>query len=566
VKEAFGPNGRAYRPLLGLAFVASAATILWLNRGTTYWIDSLSWVLLSPDLDLETALRPHEGHFVLVPRLVYKVLLELFGTAYLPLRLVGLAALWACVLAVFAFARKRVPAHVALAPCAVLLFFGSDMLHVLADNAFTVDLALACGVGALLALERQDRRGYVAACVLLCLGILTYTVALAFLAAAAVALLLGADRWRRIWVVAVPAAIYLAWLVWTRQQGVDSGDTGASAENVLLIPSWSFQSLSAVLAALSGLDFDFEGQGPTALAGTVLALAALAALLWRFSRRAAPATLWVAAAVPFALWSLQALTANGFRFPDSPRYLLPGAVAALLLASEAARGVRWSRPALIGLYALAVAGLATNLYLLDRAAGDLRDRYAPQVRVAFGALDVAGRSALPRFETPTVGEESIIPGGQSPLTFAFDRVLEADRSPVAAYRRVAARYGSLGYSVARIEAQDEGLRAQADAVLVAALGIAPAAGAPAEVGQCVLARAGAGGIVAAPLPPGGAVLQAAQPAGELAVRRFADAVAVPLGPVAADTPVVLRVRRDELADRPWVATIPAASLRFCSLR
>ncbi len=71
----------------------------------------------------------------------------------------------------------------ALAPCLVLLVFGSDSLHVLTGNGFTVVGALGCGIGALLALERDDRGGDLGACALLCLGLATYTVALAFVAA-----------------------------------------------------------------------------------------------------------------------------------------------------------------------------------------------------------------------------------------------------------------------------------------------------------------------------------------------------------------------------------------------
>ncbi|MBK5218422.1 MAG: hypothetical protein JJE35_01350, partial [Thermoleophilia bacterium] len=329
------------------------------------------------------------------------------------------------------------PAFVALLPCVVLLFFGADMLHVLVDNAFTVDLALACGIGALAAFERDDRRGRLAACGLLCLGILTYTVALAFLVAVAVAILLGDDRRRRIWVAAIPAALYLAWWVWARQLDIDS-DSTASAGNALLVPAWSFQSLS-----LRG--------------------------------RPLPRGLCAVAAVPLTLWVLGALTANEFRSPDNARYLMPGAIAVLLVAAEAAHGVRWSRGPLLALLALAVAGLGTNAYLLDQASGDLRNRFAVQERAA----------TRPYFEVPTVGAESIILGGQSPLAFPFEQIAESGRSPVEAYREVAERYGSLGFSPAQIEAQSEGVRAQADAVLVAALGLATAPGAPAAAaGGC----------------------------------------------------------------------------------
>lgn len=558
------PGSRASRLSLGLAMLGSGIAILWLNRGTTFWVDEIAWVLQSPDLGLEDAVRPHEGHLVFVTHLIYKASLELFGTAYLPMRLLGLAALWATVVGVFAFASRRVPAVVALAPCLVLLVFGSDMLHVLVGNAFTIDLALACGVGALLALERDDDRGWVLACALLCLGVLTYTVALAFVVAAGVAALLRDDRPRRLWVAAIPAVLWLGWWLWARTQGFDSADA-AAVENALLFPSWSFASLGHVLGALSGLDFDFGGTEATAQAGPALALLALAALGWRFRRRV-PAAVLVVAAVPLTLWAMGALTANEFRAPGNGRYMLPGAVAVLLVAAEAARGLFWSRGRLLVLFAVAGAGVATNLYLLHSAGADLRDRYAVQERAAFAALDVAGGAAQGEFEVPAIGEESIIPGGQSPLTFPFGIVSETGRSAVDSYRRVVAEYGPLGYEPAELEAQGEAVRMQADALLAAALGLRQEAPPPAARGLCTIARSH-GGLAALDLPPGGAILEARGPSGELGVRRFADGGLVPLGAVPAGAPIVLRVPTDRLtATNPWMVALTAESLKVCALR
>jgi hypothetical protein len=558
------PGSRASRLSLGLAMLGSGLAILWLNRGTTFWVDELAWVLQSPELSFEDAVRPHEGHLVFVTHLVYKASLELFGTAYLPMRLLGLAALWATVVGVYAFAVRRVAPLVALAPCLVLLVFGSDMLHVLVGNAFTIDFALACGVGALLALERDDGRGRVLGCALLCIGVLSYTVALAFVVAAGVAALLRKDRPRRLWVAAVPAAIWVGWWLWTRAQGFDSTDA-ASVENVLLFPSWSFQSLGYVLGALSGLEFDFGGSEASAQAGPALALVAMAALGWRFRQRV-PAAVLVLAAVPLTLWAMGAVTANEFRAPANGRYMLPGAVAVLLVAAEACRGLAWSRARLLVLYAVALAGVATNLYLLHSAGSDLRDRYAVQERAAFAALDVAAAAAQDEFEVPTIGEESIIPGGQSPLAFPFGIVSATGRSPVDSYRRVATEYGPLGYSPAELEAQGEAVRMQADAVAVAALGLRPEPAAAATRGECTVVSS-EGGLLAVELPPGGGLLEAHAPGGELSVRRWADGGLVPLGPVAADAPIALRVPVDRLtATNPWVAALNAQSMRVCPLR
>ncbi len=162
---------------LAVAMVLAAATILWLNRGTTFWIDELVLFMDAPRLDAEEAIHPHVGHLVLTVRVAYKAVFEVFGSSYLSFRLLGVATVLLTVGLLFAYLRRRTEPYVALAPCLVLLVFGSDVLHVLAGNAFGVLLAVSCGLGALLALEREDFRGDLAACVLLCLGVLTYTVA-----------------------------------------------------------------------------------------------------------------------------------------------------------------------------------------------------------------------------------------------------------------------------------------------------------------------------------------------------------------------------------------------------
>src|SRR5919106_823286 len=113
-------------PALAVAMAAATAFALWLARDTTFTIDELVWFLTSPDLDLSQALEPHGGHLVLVTRLVYAGLLEAFGTGTEPFRILTVASLLLAVGLLFAYTAKRVGAAVALAPAAVLLFFGSD--------------------------------------------------------------------------------------------------------------------------------------------------------------------------------------------------------------------------------------------------------------------------------------------------------------------------------------------------------------------------------------------------------------------------------------------------------
>ncbi len=62
---------------------AGAAVTLYVGRGLTFTVDELVFFADSPNLDLQTALEPHGGHLTLTSRVVYKVVLEVFGSSYL---------------------------------------------------------------------------------------------------------------------------------------------------------------------------------------------------------------------------------------------------------------------------------------------------------------------------------------------------------------------------------------------------------------------------------------------------------------------------------------------------
>jgi hypothetical protein len=558
--EAWGDERRWAWGALACAMALAAALILWFGRGTTFWGDELAILMASPHFSLGEALQPHEGHLILTARVVYQILFEAFGTSYLPFRLLTLGAVLLTVGLFFAYASRRAGYLVALAPSLALLLFGSDSEHVIFGNGFIVLLAVACGLGALLALERGDRRGDAGACALLCLGVASYSVALAFVVGAAVGILLSDDRRRRIWVAAVPAALYTAWWLWSLGTG-GNGESGASAAHALLFPSWGFQSLSAALDALSGFGYQFSSAAPPPPVGPPLAVLALVALGWRLARPPIPRTLWAALAVVLALWMLQVLVYEpGWRWPDGPRYLFPVTIVVLAIAAEAAAGMNWSRAGICGLYAAALAGLAVNATELHDQAAEFRNISAVQTRAAFTGLELAGANALPHFHPrPLPGLSLPLVEEQSPLAVPFGTLPEG-RSVSREYLAVVERHGGLGYSVAELRAHGEPAEAQADAMLVDALDLKLTPAAPAVTG--VSCRKTAAGVDAR-LPRGGALLST-DGATEVAVHRFGGTT-FGVGTLEAGRPAVLRIPPDRSAV-PWLAYAPAAPLRVCALR
>ena len=99
----------------------------------------------------------------------------------------------------------------------LLLFFGSGWEEVLTAIRLPSLIAVASGLGALLALGRRELLWDVVATALLCVGVASHPTGVAFTAAAAVMVILSPapEQWKRVWVVLVPAAIFVAWyLIW----------------------------------------------------------------------------------------------------------------------------------------------------------------------------------------------------------------------------------------------------------------------------------------------------------------------------------------------------------------
>ena len=544
--------------LLGAAMAAALALILWLGRETTFSIDELVWFVGTPDLGLDDALAPHGGHLVLTSRLVYKAVLETLGSGYEPFRLLSGGAVLLTGALFFAYASRRVGKLAAFAPTLILLVFGSDHVHVLVGNGFTVLLAISCGLGALLALDRGDRRGDLGACALLCLGVLTYTVALPFVVGAAVGVLLREDRWRRIWIVAAPVALYVIWWLWALGREESSGDQ-LVLSNLLLVPSWAFQALSTALGAVTGLDYSFSGEpgSGTAGAGAFLGLVAVVALGWRLSRGRVPATLWGVLAIAISLWALQAIVPTVYRTPDTSRFLYPGAVAVLLVAVEATSGVRWTRAGLIALYAVAAVGVATNLVELRDGGREQRDLYTTSARTDLGAIELTGDRANPSFDPGDTNPPSV-------LALPFGTLADQGDA-LGDYLAAAERYGPLGYSAAEIRAQSEFGRARADAILAGAMGIELAPAGSAVSTEACRKLENPGQTVSFELPPGGVVMTADEVTGPVQIRRFGTTTGVQLGSLAPDQPTTLAAPPDDVPE-PWQVSVPVSSLRACVRR
>ncbi len=539
---------------LAVAMTVAGGLTLQLSRGTTFTVDEISWYATSPGLTLRNAFDPYLGHLVLVSRLEMRLVLDAFGPSALALRLIGLATTLLTVGLVFAYTRRRVGAVAALAPCLVLLVFGADRIHALTGNAFSDLFSVACGLAALMLVARDRTRDLAAACVLLCLGILSWSAALAFLVGCVVAIGGRSDWRRRSWVVAIPIVLYAAWWLWSR--GLAGGsDSRIVASNIFLLGSWGFQALGATTAALTGLGQQINGPGTVGPSGAGPALAVLVLLAVGISLRRRPLarSAYPPLAVLLSLWTFYALGANHLnRAPDSPRYLFPSAVALLLVGAELARRVRWTRGPLIALFAVAATGVGANYILLRQEGAFLRDVATPKVKTILGGVEAAGPNATPAglaLASATVLSE-LIPG------------TTGARPAATLYLDAADTYGGLGSAPAEVEASP--FAPAGDLALVTTLGLRlTPAPAPAP-SLCRVVPAPAGNAVFR-LPPGGAVLESRTGATSVELRRFASTFGAPVGAMPPGKPMALRTPRDNIP-APWYVSIPGGPVHVCAER
>jgi hypothetical protein len=534
------------------------AVLIWVGRGTLFSVDDLVWFMSTPDLDLEGVLEPHNGHLIATSRLVYRGVFEVFGADYAPIRVLTAVSAAGTALLLFAWMKRWLRPELALAGAALVLFLGTSYVHLIAGNGVPIQLALVTGIGALLALERGDRVGDTVACVLLCLGVFSYSIALGFPVAAAVAVIL-ARRPDRLWVPAIPVLLYGTWWIWAQGRPDTTGEE-TELLNVLLAPAFGFEMLASALGSLTGLDYEFaaeqvrsEFDTTAPVAGRALALGAVIAFAWHARRARMPAAAWVALGYLVTLFVLGSLTSDAGSPPNASRFVLFTSAGILLVAAAAAGGVRWSRGGTIAVGVVAACGIATNVSLLLDGGEFRRDADAAQLRAELTGAELAGAHAV---DQPDL---SAVAGGSAFVNFPFTV------APPSDYVAATERYGRFGYSPGELRAGPEELRARTDAMLLALYGTSltryrenrlPAG--------CERQRASAGSPLAFELPDRGAVIETSAPAAAVRMRRFADETGTQIGVLEPRVPAEITVPSDAAPD-PWYVDVDASSALICPL-
>jgi hypothetical protein len=547
-------NRNAPTALLGLAMATSVALLLYLTREFTFLQDTWEFLMNRRDVTADALLKPHNEHIVVIPVAIEQLFLRVFGMSDATPEFVLLAlSLAAAAYLLFVYVRRRIGPWLALFAAVILLFLGPAWEVLLWPFEIGFVGSVLFGLAMLLALDRDDRHGDVAACAFLCLSFGFSSVAIPFAAAAAVDLFqkrhsrgLG-----RIYLVAIPAMLYGLWyLGW----GSDA-ETHLSLRNVLASPRFVFESAAVATGAVFGLGTTPFGGSTDPVWGRAILVALVVVFAYRQVRKPGFAPgFWPVAAAAATSWFLTAFNQIPGRDPSSSRYQYMGGVLVLLLLANLLQGVRLGRRALIALGGLTTAAVAVNLIVLT----DGRDALEQQsvfTRADLGAIEIAKRTV--------------------DLAFSLDPEVAGTTTlidvQVAKYLPAVEEYGSPAYSPAELAAAPDYGRRQADIVLSQALPLSTFtrldAYEPGDPGEnCIAVVGDASPDSETQLFPGLTRIELAPgPDAEFSLRRFATGEYPVITEGAPGGSVTtLRIPRDRAPGYPWYLRVEASQLaRVC---
>ena len=180
------------RALLAVAIAASGVLLLVLLSHLTFFGDDWVPLLYRRGFNLDILLRPHAEHILLAPTLIYKGIQATIGMESLvPYAVISTASFLASAVLLFLYLRRRAGDWLALAGVLPVLFMGTAWEVLLWPFEVSFTASMAAGIGALLALERRERRGDALACALLVVALAFSELALSFALGAAVWMILA---------------------------------------------------------------------------------------------------------------------------------------------------------------------------------------------------------------------------------------------------------------------------------------------------------------------------------------------------------------------------------------
>ncbi|HEV2776167.1 MAG TPA: hypothetical protein VGV90_11300, partial [Solirubrobacteraceae bacterium] len=240
-------NGRLWWIGLVVLLAGTAAAMFWLTRGLTFNLDEWTVVAQRRGPGAPSLLEPHNEHLSLLLFLIYLPLLEIGGLDAFVLMMVPLVALQVALgWLLFDIARRRVGAGVALGVAAFALLSGLAYENFLIPMQSGQMLSIVAGVGAFALLDRPRTPGTDRAlAALMVVALASSGLGIPVLLGIGVELALTKEGRGRLWVVAVPFALYLVWYV-------AYGTNRAAFEELALSALWAWTAANHAAGAIIG--------------------------------------------------------------------------------------------------------------------------------------------------------------------------------------------------------------------------------------------------------------------------------------------------------------------------
>ena len=354
-------RGRLAAALLGLAILGTVVVVYRLGHGLTCHHAQWNDLVNRRGWGTATFFEPHDGGLSLVPLALFKLARAIGLGDYGVYRVLLLLAHCACVALVFVLLRRRLDPLFALAGALAVLFLGGAWPELLTPERIGYVLAIAFGLGLLLALE--DRRDVLAA-VLLMGALASSTVGLVFAIVALVELAVDRDGPApRYWVGLAPLVLYGVWALGYGNPATAGTSVGIGTvvdANFPGVPAYVADGVAAAFGALTGLGVGW---------GRPLAVVAAVVVGVRLSR-GAPFTARLVAllVVAGAYWAFLGLFRGQFIRATDARFVYFGAVIIVLVVGELFAGAEAHRRSLALMAGLlAVAALASYGVVRDAA-------------------------------------------------------------------------------------------------------------------------------------------------------------------------------------------------------
>lgn len=483
--------------LLAVGMFAALFLLLDLTSRLTFIADEWNLILLRQGWGVNQILEPFNGHPIMAPAVIFKLLQEIFGIdSARPMQIAATVMFLVVNGLLFLYLRSRVSDWMALIGTFLILFLGAAFEDLLFSFQIGYFGSLAAGIGALIALDRDDSRGDAAAAILLVVSLLFSSIGIPFVAAVVIEWILNPrDRIRR-WFVPGAAILFYAvwWIGWGHETSPGSLDPQFELSVLPKVPGFVFEAFAAGLTSIAGLATGdgSEPDQPHLIWGKLLAVLAIGLTVWRLRYLGRiPRHFLVTAGGGLSLLLIFALAQDAYlaygagevRPPTASRYQLPIAVFIMLAAANLLVGVK-PKPVLLavagGVSLLAIWG---GISLMTSKAVERWEPAAIHTRAALAGVEAADPDLLPSY--------TFRPGT------SFD-------VPAGTYLEAVDHFGSPAFTIAEVRKLDSPFRVTADASLAGALGV-ELNGAPPPVRPATCRTISVG--VPVVLPPGSYVVE-----------------------------------------------------------